>query len=283
MLTLNSLLVPHVPWFGILVGALVGACFGSFLNVLVYRLPKMALAREQSRLRRSQGFFDDRPVFNLALPLSSCPHCGHGIRWYENIPVLSWLCLRGRCSGCSQPISVRYPLIECLGILMGGVLAYCYGAGFMALAGIVYVTAAVAVAMIAYDRHTIPFSLLAFMWLSGLGFSGLWNGDIKAALWLGSALLWLIASAAPLSGVVRHMVYLIAASIPWMGMDDTATAVLIAAMVLPAVGLAYRAITFRKKDSRYEPVENEHAHEWLQPSVALGASLVIVVLSGGLF
>jgi len=83
----------------------VGACVGSFLNVVVYRLPRRCL----SVLRPSRSF---------------CPRCRRGIRWHENIPILSWLALRARCAGCRQPISARYPLVELLTLLLFGWLAW---------------------------------------------------------------------------------------------------------------------------------------------------------------
>lgn len=88
-----------------LVATLIGMCIGSFLNVVIYRLPLM---------------LDHAPGITLNKPASSCPCCTKPIRWYDNIPVLSWINLKGQCRDCNVPISLRYPTIE----LIGGLLAY---------------------------------------------------------------------------------------------------------------------------------------------------------------
>jgi leader peptidase (prepilin peptidase) / N-methyltransferase len=92
----------------------VGLSIGSFLNVVVYRLPIM-------RARRMHPQPIDSPAFNLSVPRSRCPLCGHQICWYENIPVLSYLALGGKCSSCKTHISLRYPLVEATtGLLFAG-------------------------------------------------------------------------------------------------------------------------------------------------------------------
>ena len=92
---------------------LLGLCVGSFLNVVIYRLPKMMERQwaEQCAELTGQPVPEQAP-FNLLTPRSRCPHCGHRLSWYENIPVLSYIGLRGRCSGCGTRISARYPLVE---------------------------------------------------------------------------------------------------------------------------------------------------------------------------
>ena len=94
-------------------GGVIGLLLGSFLNVVIYRLPRMLEAQWAAEYAEISG---QEPTqgqpFNLMVPRSRCPHCGHQIRWYENIPVVSWLALRGRCSQCRKPISFRYPLVE---------------------------------------------------------------------------------------------------------------------------------------------------------------------------
>ncbi|MCM2320757.1 MAG: prepilin peptidase, partial [Pseudomonas sp.] len=101
---------------------ILGLLVGSFLNVVVYRLPIMMQRDWQSQAREVLELENEEPGerFNLLLPDSSCPHCGHQIRAWENIPIVSWLLLRGRCSGCKAPISKRYPLVELTcGVLSG--------------------------------------------------------------------------------------------------------------------------------------------------------------------
>lgn len=94
-----------------LVAALLGLIIGSFLNVLVWRLPKMLDREWRSQAHDLLGLPAEAPgpVYNLMLPHSQCPHCDHRIRAWENIPVLSYVMLRGRCSSCAAPIGKRYP------------------------------------------------------------------------------------------------------------------------------------------------------------------------------
>jgi leader peptidase (prepilin peptidase) / N-methyltransferase len=89
-------------WFILVFAVAVGLCVGSFLNVVVYRLPR---------------------GMSVATPPSACPACGHEIRWRDNIPVLSWLLLRGRCRDCRNPVSIRYPLIEAATAVIAGAIA----------------------------------------------------------------------------------------------------------------------------------------------------------------
>jgi len=92
---------------------------GSFLNVVIHRLPKMMEEDWQAQCAELRGeLVPDAPRYNLWLPRSACPQCGHQITALENIPLLSWLWLRGRCSACSTPISARYPLVELLTALL---------------------------------------------------------------------------------------------------------------------------------------------------------------------
>ncbi|WP_262731102.1 prepilin peptidase [Alloalcanivorax marinus] len=114
----------------IVVTALFGLLVGSFLNVVIHRVPKMMEAgwRREARELLEQPA-EEEPVFNLVVPRSRCPHCGHGIRWHENIPVLSWLALKGRCSQCGTAISKRYPIIELLTALVAGLCAWRFGYG----------------------------------------------------------------------------------------------------------------------------------------------------------
>ena len=99
--------------FAVCVG-FVGLLIGSFLNVVIYRLPKMLMRdwRMQAREVLDLPEQADTEPFNLILPNSSCPHCGHEIKPWENIPLVSWLVLRGKCSGCKEAISIRSPLVE---------------------------------------------------------------------------------------------------------------------------------------------------------------------------
>nr|MCU0956868.1 prepilin peptidase [Hydrogenophaga sp.] len=122
-----------MPWLDAALMGLLGLLVGSFLNVVIHRLPRMMEMRwaaECAELQRGKAdpMADDgpgeadTPAFNLMVPRSRCPHCGHQIRWYENVPVLSYLALRGRCSQCAAPISPRYPMVE---LVCGALFAWC--------------------------------------------------------------------------------------------------------------------------------------------------------------
>ena len=107
----------------------VGLLTGSFLNVVVYRLPKMLLRDWQTQAREILNLpaETDKQTFNLILPNSSCPHCAHEIKPWENIPIFSWLFLRGKCSSCKAPISTRYPLVELACGLLSAYVAWHFG------------------------------------------------------------------------------------------------------------------------------------------------------------
>ena len=116
----------------ILVCVLFGLLVGSFLNVVIHRIPKMMEAtwRQEARELLDQPApkgEEEPPIFNLVTPGSHCPHCNHRIRWYENVPVVSWALLKGRCSGCKAAISKRYPIIELLTALVAGLCAWRFG------------------------------------------------------------------------------------------------------------------------------------------------------------
>src|SRR6187455_880458 len=118
-----------------LVLALFGLCVGSFLNVVIHRLPIMLERgwKQESADLLGVKFDADQEAVSLSRPRSRCPHCKHFIRWYENIPVLSYVVLRGRCASCAHWISPRYPLIEVLTGLLFGLIGWRFGPTPMAL------------------------------------------------------------------------------------------------------------------------------------------------------
>lgn len=150
---------------------------GSFLNVVIYRVPVMM---ERSWQREYQEYFNNEEssesqqteeTFNLIKPDSTCPKCGHKIRAWENIPVISWLFLRGKCSNCKTPISIRYPLVELLTAVLSVWIAAHFGFGPEALLGIVITWVLVALTFIDADKMLLPDELtLPLLWL-GLGTS----------------------------------------------------------------------------------------------------------------
>ncbi|GIW52430.1 MAG: type 4 prepilin-like proteins leader peptide-processing enzyme [Gemmatimonadales bacterium] len=164
--------------FEVLPAALLGSVIGSFLNVLIVRLP-----RDQS----------------IVSPRSRCPKCGRSIAWYDNIPILSWLLLRGRCRHCGQSISVQYPLVEGAVALLWGGAAWYYGPGLTALTAAIFGTLLLGIAVTDARHYLIPDEYtwgglvlgLALAWRNGL--PGFWQAILGAGV--GFGLLYFIAWA----------------------------------------------------------------------------------------
>ena len=151
----------------VLCAIVLGLLVGSFLNVVIHRLPIMmqrdwrAQAREFLELPAEPA-----STFNLVLPHSHCPHCDHEIRPWENIPLVSWLALRGKCSSCRAPISKRYPLVELLCGLLSGYVAWHFGFSWQAGAMLLLTWGLLAMSMIDVDHQLLPDSIvLPLLWV----------------------------------------------------------------------------------------------------------------------
>ncbi len=162
-------------WFYLLTIGLVSLCVGSFLNVVIYRIPKMMQRewRSECRLLLADELKSaDKPtavaeVFNLIKPNSTCPKCKTAIKPWQNIPVISWLLLKGKCASCQSPISVRYPIIEMLTALLSLVVAISIGASNLALLYIVITWVLIALTFIDIDHMLLPDQLtLPLVWLA---------------------------------------------------------------------------------------------------------------------
>ena len=173
----------------------VGLLVGSFLNVVIHRLPIMmqrdwrAQAREFLELPA-----EPTATFNLVLPHSHCPHCDHEIRPWENIPLVSWLALRGKCSSCRAPISRRYPLIELFCGLLSAYVAWHFGFTWQAAAMLLLTWGLLAMSMIDVDHQLLPDSLvLPLLWLGLIAnYFGLF-ASLPDAMWgavVGYLSLW---------------------------------------------------------------------------------------------
>jgi leader peptidase (prepilin peptidase) / N-methyltransferase len=175
------------PTFFIIAVLVLGLLVGSFLNVVIYRVPVM-LEREWraqcAELAGNSGGAPQPPAarFNLIVPRSTCPKCKAPITALQNIPVLSYLWLRGRCAGCRTPISVRYPLIEALTGALSALVAWKFGYGAPALAALVLTWFLIALTFIDADTQLLPDSMtLPLVWL-GLATSALLPADPSATL-----------------------------------------------------------------------------------------------------
>jgi leader peptidase (prepilin peptidase)/N-methyltransferase len=151
----------------VLCALVLGLLVGSFVNVVIHRLPIMmqrdwrAQAREFLELPAEPA-----ATFNLVLPHSHCPHCDHEIRPWENIPLVSWLALRGKCSSCRAPISGRYPLVELLCGLLSAYVAWHFGFSWQAGAMLLLTWGLLAMSMIDVDHQLLPDSIvLPLLWL----------------------------------------------------------------------------------------------------------------------
>ena len=163
-----SLLHAANPLFGIGLGFVFGALFGSFLNVVIYRLPVM-MEREwkfQAKQILEIEEEEEPPApFNLVVPNSRCPHCGHAIRPWENIPMISYLLLKASCSNCGTHISARYPLIEFATALLTAVVIFYFGLNLTAILICLFNYALIALAMIDYDTQLLPDDItLPLLW-----------------------------------------------------------------------------------------------------------------------
>jgi len=151
----------------VLCALVLGLLVGSFLNVVIHRLPIMMQRDWRAQAREFLDLSaEPASTFNLVLPNSHCPHCDHDIRTWENIPLVSWLVLRGKCSSCRAPISPRYPLIELLCGLLSAYIAWHFGFSWQAGAMLLLTWGLLAMSMIDMDHQLLPDSIvLPLLWL----------------------------------------------------------------------------------------------------------------------
>ena len=195
----------------LVVFALLGLCIGSFLNVVIHRIPLMMVSAwrqecgqfmyEQADMPREHTtplvniIATDTPI-TLSRPASRCPHCDHKIKWYENIPLISWLVLRGRCSNCKAAIGRRYPVVELVTALLSALVIYQFGVSMTGLSALVLVWTLIALTGIDFDTQLLP-DRLTFP-LAGLGLavnSQGWFVSPTQSIWgllLGFLSLWIV-------------------------------------------------------------------------------------------
>ena len=229
------------------IAGLFGLLIGSFLNVVIYRIPKM-MQRESDNYVASESGRElphtDR--FNLMVPRSACPHCGHRITALENIPVLSYLVLRGKCSNCKAPISARYPAIEALTGALSAAVVWHTGGGWLGLACLVFAWLLVAMTFIDVDTQLLPDDLtFPLLWLGLLvNLNGaivpLRDAVIGAAagylvLW---AIYWLFKLATGKEGMGYGDFKLLAALGAWLGWAMLPTIILLSSVVGALVGIS---------------------------------------------
>lgn len=230
-----------------LAAALFGLLIGSFLNVVIYRLPKMMQRESDNYVAHESGKelpHTDR--FNLMVPRSACPHCGHQISAVENIPVISYLVLGGKCRACKAPISPRYPLVELLTGLLSAVMVWSFGSGWIGLAALAFTYALVAMTFIDFDTQLLPDDLTyPLLWLGLLvnlngTFVPLREAVIGAAagylvLW---SIYWLFKLVTGKEGMGYGDFKLLAALGAWLGWTMLPTIILLSSVVGAIVGIS---------------------------------------------
>jgi leader peptidase (prepilin peptidase)/N-methyltransferase len=239
------------------VAAVFGLLIGSFLNVVIYRMPKMMQRDSDNYVAHESG--KDLPhqdTFNLMVPRSACPHCGHQITALENIPVLSYLALRGKCSACKAPIPLRYPAIEAVTALVSAALIWHFGSGWAGIATLGFAYALIAMTCIDYDTQLLPDDLtLPLLWAGLLlnlnaTFVPLQDAVIGAAagylvLW---AIYWLFKLATGKEGMGYGDFKLLAALGAWMGWKALPSIILISSVVGAVVGITLIVAAGRSRD-----------------------------------
>ena len=247
-------------WAFALIAGVLGLLIGSFLNVVVHRMPIMmerawrSQCRELLDISSPPAVAADEEPFNLMTPRSRCPHCGHAISALENIPVISYLWLRGRCSGCGKPISARYPLVELSTALFSGVTAWHFGLGWAAAAALVLTWALIALTLIDYDHQLLPDDItLPFMWIGLLlSLYGLFTDSTSSIVGAvaGYLSLWsvyfLFKWATGKEGMGHGDFKLLAMLGAWMGWQTLPVIIILSSVVGAAVGITL--IIFRGRD-----------------------------------
>ena len=237
--------------------AILFLAIGSFLNVVIHRLPIMlerdwrAHARELLEMPPEPSESESR--FNLAVPRSQCPQCEHPIELWHNIPILSWLILRGRCSHCSWRIPLRYPLVEAVTVLAGLGVLQVFGYEWLTVALLFYTLSLIALGCIDMETQLLPDEItIPLLWggvLTALVFGHISPADSIIGAVVGYTALWIVYWAFKLltgrEGMGHGDFKLLAALGAWLGWQALPAVVLlasIAGLLYAAVALARRAI-----------------------------------------
>lgn len=263
------------PWFTMVIVALLGLCVGSFLNVVIHRTP--LIMRGEWRFESAHFWQDevldnshkaalleaiknDTPI-SLAYPASRCPNCGHKIRWFENIPVISWLLLKGKCSDCATKISSRYPLVELITAVLSVLVIAVFGVTVQGLASLIFTWLLVALAGIDFDTQLLPDRLVYPLGMLGLALNsqGLFIAP-TAAIWgtlLGFLSLWSVATSYALltkkQGMGHGDFKLLAALGAWLGATMLPLIILLSSLMGAVVGIVLMKIQGGSKPFAFGP------------------------------
>jgi leader peptidase (prepilin peptidase)/N-methyltransferase len=244
--------------------AVFSLAVGSFLNVVIHRLPIMMQSawREQcteflasdAQAGENAATVEKKEKYNLFVPRSACPKCGHQITALENIPVLSYLWLKGRCAGCQTPISKRYPIIEIMTALLSVLVAWQFGFSWQCLAALFLTWALIALSVIDFDHKLLPDDItLSFLWIGILlNLFGLYTDSTSSIIGAiaGYLSLWSVYWAFKLLTGKEGMGYgdfkLLAMLGAWMGWQTLPGIVLLSSFVGAIIGISL--IIFRGRD-----------------------------------
>lgn len=253
------------PWFFYGTVLFIGLCVGSFLNVVAYRLPLM-MERDwkiecHQFLNLEPPEFDERlSSLNLATPASACPHCGHRLHMWENIPVISYLMLRAKCSSCGENISIQYPVVELLTGLCSLVVAHTFGVSWQTLAALFFTWALIALTLIDLKKQLLPDNItLPLLWAGlFLGFFNLFT-DLKSSVigaMAGYLILWSVYQLFKLITKKEGMGYgdfkLLAALGAWTSFSYLPQIILVSSVVGSIIGITM-LVTGRTKHQQPIP------------------------------
>ncbi|RJG03711.1 prepilin peptidase [Noviherbaspirillum sedimenti] len=242
------------------VAGILGLLIGSFLNVVIHRLPKMMQRESDNYVASESGKpLPHQDRYDLVMPLSACPHCGHAITAWENIPVLSYLILRGKCVACKAPISARYPAVELLTGALSFFLIWHFGSGAAGLASLLFAWLLIAMTFIDADTQLLPDDLTYPLLWAGLlinlqgAFVPLTDAVIGAAagylvLW---SVYWLFKLATGKEGMGYGDFKLLAALGAWLGWKMLPVIILLSSLVGAVVGIALIVLS---KHGREKPI-----------------------------
>lgn len=235
----------------------LGLLVGSFLNVVIYRIPVM-LQREwrqqccefleiDEKTTKDTGTAPEHKVFNLVKPDSHCPQCNAPVRAWQNIPVLSYVLLGGKCASCKTSISLRYPIIETVTGILSGLVAWHFGATWLTLALLVFTWSLIALTMIDFDHQLLPDNItLPLLWLGLLVNTLLPEATVSPrdavlgailgylALW---SIYWLFKLLTGKEGMGYGDFKLLAALGAWMGYQSLLLIVILSSLVGAVVGI----------------------------------------------
>jgi leader peptidase (prepilin peptidase)/N-methyltransferase len=253
---LNNLLTN--PYLLTALAGLIGLLVGSFLNVVIYRLPIMMQRNWRKEcaeyLHIDSGETEPQEPFNLAVPLSHCPNCNTPIKPHQNIPVISYLFLKGRCAACSNPIAARYPLVEAFTAITSALVAWHFGYSPQTIFALALTWSLIALSFIDMDHQLLPDNItLPVLWLGLLlslfGFFTDTHASIIGAI-AGYTVLWAVYHLFKLATGKEGMGYgdfkLLALFGAWLGWQYLPVIILLSSLVGAIIGVAM--IIFAKHD-----------------------------------